>query len=105
MSPAQIEDPLAALVAKKLNLVTIIRGARYRLTDAKADDILNREDRVNRAILKRKPQTLAGALAVLKAAKHEFDLNFREDADIGHRIIICAIRGAIDVLEKEVGAS
>jgi hypothetical protein len=103
MSQAQTEDPLIALVAKKLNLVSMMRSRRC--TDNELDRFLNRQCRVDKTIIKTKPTTLAGALAALKAARHEFESFLDGEADDGRRIIISAIRGTIDVLEKEVGVS
>jgi hypothetical protein len=92
-------DPVVALVAEKQRLIASLKGCR---TDERANEILDKSVRIDKALIKATPTTLAGAAAGLTIAKYEFETFFSRDDD-GYDVVLSMIDGAIRVLER--GAS
>jgi hypothetical protein len=99
MSPTlALDDPVAVLAAEKHRLIASLRATR---SDKKGNKISEKSVQIDKALIKAKPATLAGAAAGLTIAKYEFETFIGANADDGHAIILAMINGALDVLQRE----
>jgi hypothetical protein len=94
------DDPVIALVAEKQRLIASLRATR---SDKKGDEILEKSIKIDKALIKAKPTTLAGAAAGLTIAKYEIETFFQRGDD-GYDIVLSMIDGAIRVLEREAAS-
>jgi hypothetical protein len=94
------DDPVVALVAEKIRLIASLDGIP---TGQGIDEVLKKENEIDKALIKAKPATLAGAAAGLMIAKYELETYFTGD-DNGSQVILSMIEGAIGVLEREAAS-